>query len=128
MLIRGTPYECNPTWHEVNKQLNANVQMSIFTGADNPTKFATLMASNDLPDSMHIFLGITWNDFWRRRGLALVNPPQHFKPLDPFRATAGDKPVSFRASARGLCALAMPVTASIRAVPAGPAQLRQHQL
>jgi putative aldouronate transport system substrate-binding protein len=54
-----TPYEQNPTWHEVNKQLNANVQMSIFAGADNPTKFATLMAGSDLPDIMHIFLGIT---------------------------------------------------------------------
>ena len=30
-----TPYEQNPTWHEVNKQLNANVQMTIFAGADN---------------------------------------------------------------------------------------------
>ena len=54
-----TPYDQNPTWHEVNKQLNANVQMSIFAGADNPTKFPTIMASNDLPDIMHIFLGIT---------------------------------------------------------------------
>jgi putative aldouronate transport system substrate-binding protein len=54
-----TPYDQNPTWHEVNKQLNANVQMAIFTGADNPTKFPTIMASSDLPDIMHIFLGIT---------------------------------------------------------------------
>lgn len=54
-----TPFESNPTWHEVNKQLNANVQMSIFAGADNPTKFPTMMASGDLPDIMHIFLGIT---------------------------------------------------------------------
>jgi putative aldouronate transport system substrate-binding protein len=54
-----TPYDQNPTWHEVNKQLNANVQMSIFAGADNRTKFPTIMAGNDLPDIMHIFLGIT---------------------------------------------------------------------
>jgi putative aldouronate transport system substrate-binding protein len=54
-----TPFEQNPTWHEVNKQLNANVQMAIFAGADNPTKFPTIMASSDLPDIMHIFLGIT---------------------------------------------------------------------
>lgn len=54
-----TPYESNPTWHEVNRQLNANVQMDIFAGADNRVKFPTLMASNDLPDIMHIFLGIT---------------------------------------------------------------------
>jgi putative aldouronate transport system substrate-binding protein len=38
--------------------------------------------------------GNSWNDFWRR-GLTLVKPPKHFKPLDPFRATAGDKPVSY---------------------------------
>ncbi len=38
--------------------------------------------------------GNSWNDFWRR-GLTLVNPPKHFKPIDQFRATAGDKPVSF---------------------------------
>ncbi len=54
-----TPYDQNPTWHEVNKQLNANVQMNIFAGADNPVKFPTLMAGGDLPDIMHIFLGIT---------------------------------------------------------------------
>ena len=54
-----TAYEQNPTWHEVNKQLNANVQMAIFAGADNRVKFPTIMASNDLPDIMHIFLGIT---------------------------------------------------------------------
>jgi putative aldouronate transport system substrate-binding protein len=54
-----TPYDQNPTWHEVNKQLNANVQMTIFAGADNRVKFPTIMASNDLPDLMHIFLGIT---------------------------------------------------------------------
>jgi putative aldouronate transport system substrate-binding protein len=54
-----TPYDQNPTWHEVNKQLNANVQMTIFAGADNRVKFPTIMAGNDLPDIMHIFLGIT---------------------------------------------------------------------
>jgi putative aldouronate transport system substrate-binding protein len=54
-----TAFDQNPTWHEVNKQINANVQMSIFAGADNPTKFPTIMASSDLPDIMHIFLGIT---------------------------------------------------------------------
>ncbi|MBV9326058.1 MAG: hypothetical protein JO352_20020 [Chloroflexi bacterium] len=54
-----TPYDQNPTWHEVNKQLNANVQMTIFAGSDNAVKFPTIMASSDLPDIMHIFLGIT---------------------------------------------------------------------
>lgn len=54
-----TPFESNPTWKEVNRQLNANVQMAIFAGADNRTKFPTIMASSDLPDIMHIFLGIT---------------------------------------------------------------------
>jgi putative aldouronate transport system substrate-binding protein len=53
-----TPYEQNPTWQEINKQLNANVQMSMVTGADYPTKMATVMSSNDLPDIMHIFAGV----------------------------------------------------------------------
>ena len=46
-----TPYDQNPTWHEVNKQLNANVQMTIFAGADNPVKFPTLMAGKTCPTS-----------------------------------------------------------------------------
>ena len=54
-----TPYEQNPTWQEVNKRLNANVQMSMVAGADYRPKFATVIASDDLPDIMHIFFGFS---------------------------------------------------------------------
>ncbi|MBV8084490.1 MAG: hypothetical protein JO247_06705 [Chloroflexi bacterium] len=53
-----TPFDQNATWHEVNKQLNANVQFSSFLAADYITKFATTMAGNDLPDVMHLFGGL----------------------------------------------------------------------
>ena len=52
-----TPYEQNPTWQEINKQLNANVQMNIIAGADYRTKLATVMASEDLPDILHLYQG-----------------------------------------------------------------------
>ncbi len=54
-----TPYDQNPTWHEVNRQLNANVQMSMVTGADYPVKIATVLAdTSNLPDIIHIYNGI----------------------------------------------------------------------
>ncbi|MDE3075892.1 MAG: hypothetical protein KGJ86_10730, partial [Chloroflexota bacterium] len=53
-----TPFANNPTWHEVNKRLNANVQMNIVAPADYRVKLATLMAGNDLPDIIHLFFGI----------------------------------------------------------------------
>jgi putative aldouronate transport system substrate-binding protein len=37
--------------------------------------------------------GNSWNDFWRR-GLQ-NNPPQHFDLIKPFRARAGDPPISY---------------------------------
>src|SRR3954470_23172526 len=52
-----TPFDQNPTWQEVNKRLNANVQMNMVAGADYRPKFATVIASDDLPDIMHIFFG-----------------------------------------------------------------------
>ncbi len=52
-----TPYEQNGTWQEINKQLNANVQMNIIAGADYRTKLATVMASDDLPDIIHLYQG-----------------------------------------------------------------------
>ena len=54
-----TPFDQNPTWQEVNKRLNANVQMSMVAGADYRPKFATTIASDDLPDIMHIFFGFS---------------------------------------------------------------------
>ncbi|MBV9595222.1 MAG: hypothetical protein JOZ87_00050 [Chloroflexi bacterium] len=64
-----TPYDQNPTWHAVNTQLNANVQMSLVTGADYAVKIGTIMAGNDLPDIMHIYNGIG----------AAPNLPEFFK-------------------------------------------------
>lgn len=52
-----TIYEQNQTWQEINKQLNANMQMNIIAGADYRTKLATVMASDDLPDIIHLYQG-----------------------------------------------------------------------
>jgi len=53
-----TPFDLNLTWHEINRQLNANVQMSLVAGSDYTVKIGTIMASNDLPDIMRIYNGI----------------------------------------------------------------------
>ncbi|MBV9323751.1 MAG: hypothetical protein JO352_08205 [Chloroflexi bacterium] len=80
-----TPYDQNPTWHEVNKQLNASVQMSLVTGADYAVKIGTVMAGNDLPDIMHIYNGIG----------AAPNLPEFFKAqcadLTPYLSGDGAK-------------------------------------
>ncbi len=52
-------HDQNPTWQAVEKTLNATVNMNIIPGADYPTKFATTMTSDDLPDIMHIRFGYT---------------------------------------------------------------------
>jgi putative aldouronate transport system substrate-binding protein len=52
-----TPFDQNPTWQEINRQLNANVQMNIIAGTDYRTKLATVMASDDLPDIIHLYQG-----------------------------------------------------------------------
>jgi len=53
-----TPYEQNPTWQAVNKQLNSDLQMNIIGQGDYQVKIATLMAGNDLPDIIHMFGGM----------------------------------------------------------------------
>lgn len=53
-----TLFDSNPAWQEVNRQLNANVQMSMVKGSDYAVKIGTIMASNDLPDIIHIYNGI----------------------------------------------------------------------
>ena len=68
-----TPYDQNPTWQAVNKQLNADVRMNIIPTADYRTKFATTMASDDLPDIMHIYFGYT----------VAPNLPRSSKPSAP---------------------------------------------
>lgn len=52
-----TPVDSNPTWQAVNKALNANVSMNVVAGIDYATKFATTVASDDLPDLLHIYFG-----------------------------------------------------------------------
>jgi putative aldouronate transport system substrate-binding protein len=53
-----TLYDSNPAWQETNRQLNAAVQMSMVKGSDYAVKIGTIMASNDLPDIIHIYNGI----------------------------------------------------------------------
>ena len=65
----STPFDQNPTWHEVNRQLNADVQFSTVRSADYPVKIGTIMAGNDLPDIIHIYNGIS----------AAPNLPDFFK-------------------------------------------------
>src|SRR5579884_2251693 len=54
-----TPFDQNPAWQEVNKQLNANVQFNIVPNpGDYPAKLATLMAGGDLPDFLYLQRGL----------------------------------------------------------------------
>jgi putative aldouronate transport system substrate-binding protein len=57
----STPFEQNPAWQEVNKQLNANVQFNVIQPVDYATKLATVMAGNDLPDVMLFTGGLNVN-------------------------------------------------------------------
>src|SRR6266849_5086037 len=52
-----TPFDQNPTWQEVNRQLGANIAINVISGPDYQTKFATTMAGDDLPEIMHIYNG-----------------------------------------------------------------------
>jgi putative aldouronate transport system substrate-binding protein len=52
-----TPFDQNPTWQEVNRQINANMAINVIGGPDYQTKFVTTMAGDDLPDIMHIYNG-----------------------------------------------------------------------
>ncbi len=49
------PFDQNPAWKEVNKQLNANVQFQIVAPPDFDTRMATVMAGGDLPDMMFMY-------------------------------------------------------------------------
>jgi len=49
-----TPFDQNQAWQTTNKELNADVQFTIISQADYPTKLQTVMAGNDLPDVMLI--------------------------------------------------------------------------
>jgi len=47
-----TPFDQNPAWQAVNKELNADVQFNILPSGDYAVRMATLMAGNDVPDMM----------------------------------------------------------------------------
>jgi putative aldouronate transport system substrate-binding protein len=49
-----TAVEQNPAWQEINKQLNVTVKLQSVAQADYPTRTATLMAGNDLPDLFYL--------------------------------------------------------------------------
>jgi putative aldouronate transport system substrate-binding protein len=53
-----TPFEQNPAWQEVNKQLGAQFNFNMVPVADYRAKLATLMAGTDLPDLINVFRGI----------------------------------------------------------------------
>ncbi|HEY3059085.1 MAG TPA: hypothetical protein VGL99_08950 [Chloroflexota bacterium] len=50
-----TPFENNPAWQEINKQLNVDFRMNIVAPGDYEAKLATVMAGNDLPDLLFLY-------------------------------------------------------------------------
>jgi putative aldouronate transport system substrate-binding protein len=50
-----TPFDANPAWQEINRQLNVDFKMNIVAPADYITKLATVMAGEDLPDLLFFY-------------------------------------------------------------------------
>jgi len=48
----ATPLDQNQAWQQVNKRLNATVNFNLASPADYAAKMATIMAGDDLPDTM----------------------------------------------------------------------------
>jgi putative aldouronate transport system substrate-binding protein len=48
-----TPMESNVAWQAINKQVGTTIKINFVPIADYPTKQATIMASDDLPDVMY---------------------------------------------------------------------------
>jgi putative aldouronate transport system substrate-binding protein len=48
-----TPMESNVAWQTINKQVGTTIKINFVPIADYPTKQATIMASDDLPDVMY---------------------------------------------------------------------------
>ncbi|MBV9329710.1 MAG: extracellular solute-binding protein [Chloroflexi bacterium] len=44
----------NPAWQAANKALNANMKVQVVASNDYPTRLATIMAGNDLPDLLYL--------------------------------------------------------------------------
>jgi putative aldouronate transport system substrate-binding protein len=53
-----SPYESNPAWQEINKQLNVDFKMNIVAPGDYEAKLATVMAGNDLPDLLFLYYNL----------------------------------------------------------------------
>jgi putative aldouronate transport system substrate-binding protein len=53
-----TPFENNPAWQEINKQLNVDFRMNIVAPGDYEAKLATVMAGNDLPDLLFLYYNL----------------------------------------------------------------------
>src|SRR4051794_32398913 len=53
-----TPFDQNPAWQEVNKQLNATVQFNLVPPSDYNAKLATTLAGNDLPDLYYLGVNV----------------------------------------------------------------------
>src|SRR6266540_5806457 len=53
-----TPFENNPAWQEINKQLNVDFRMNIVAPGDYEAKLATVMAGNDLPDLLFFYYNL----------------------------------------------------------------------
>jgi putative aldouronate transport system substrate-binding protein len=53
-----TPYENNPAWQAINKQLNADFKMNIVAPGDYVAKLATLMAGSDMPDLLFFYYNL----------------------------------------------------------------------
>src|SRR5262249_22657928 len=50
-----TPYENNPAWQAINKELNVDFKMNIVAPGDYLAKLATVMAGNDMPDLLFFY-------------------------------------------------------------------------
>jgi putative aldouronate transport system substrate-binding protein len=53
-----TPFENNPAWQEINKQLNVDFKMNIVAPGDYIAKLATVMAGGDLPDLLFFYYNL----------------------------------------------------------------------
>jgi len=53
-----TPFENNPAWQEINKQLNVDFKMNIVAPGAYSAKLATVMAGNDLPDLLFFYYNL----------------------------------------------------------------------
>jgi putative aldouronate transport system substrate-binding protein len=53
-----TPYENNPAWQEINRQLNVDFKMNIVAPGDYVAKLATVMAGGDMPDLLFFYYNL----------------------------------------------------------------------